>query len=145
MIMLCDFLQPTASRVEANTCDHVNERIARETRERLAAYRNASHDAINARLLELDREWDIERVLETNAGMAGLTGAVLALTVHRKFAWISAFVGGFLVMHALQGWCPPVPILRRAGVRTAREINEERIALMKLRGDFSEPREEPPI
>ncbi|HEX2749115.1 MAG TPA: DUF2892 domain-containing protein [Verrucomicrobiales bacterium] len=138
-------LHPTATRVEASTCDQINERIARETRDRLACYRNASHETITARLNELDREWDIERVLQTNAGMAGLTGAVLALTVHRKFAVISALVGGFLVQHALQGWCPPLPVLRRAGVRTSHEINEERIALMKLRGDFGSPKEEPSI
>jgi hypothetical protein len=145
MSTFADRLAATASRVEANTSGHVNERIARETRDRIACYRNASRDTITSRLQELDREWDIERVLQTNAGMAGLTGAVLALTVDRKFALISAFVGAFLVQHALQGWCPPLPLLRRAGVRTAHEINEERIALMKMRGDFGEPREEPPI
>ena len=31
---------------------------------------------------------------------------------------------------------PPVPILRRLGVRTAREIDIERYALKALRGDF---------
>jgi hypothetical protein len=39
-------------------------------------------------------------------------------------------VGTFLLQHALQGWCPPVPILRRLGYRTAREIFEERLALL---------------
>jgi hypothetical protein len=36
------------------------------------------------------------------------------------------------MQHALQGWCPPVPILRRLGFRTAREIFEERLALKSL-------------
>jgi hypothetical protein len=43
---------------------------------------------------------------------------------------------GFLLQHAVQGWCPPLPLLRRLGVRTADEINEERYALKALRGDF---------
>jgi len=145
MSAISEFFSPSASRAEDSTCGHVNERIARDTKDRLACYRNASHETITARIAELDREWDIERVLQTNAGMAGLTGAVLALTVDRKFAFIPAFVGGFLLLHALQGWCPPLPLLRRAGVRTEHEINEERLALMKLRGDFSDPREEPAI
>jgi hypothetical protein len=38
----------------------------------------------------------------------------------------------------LQGWCPPLPILRSLGVRTADEINEERYALKALRGDFAD-------
>ena len=36
----------------------------------------------------------------------------------------------------LQGWCPPVPVLRRLGVRTQGEIDEEKAALKALRGDF---------
>lgn len=43
---------------------------------------------------------------------------------------------GFLFQHAIQGWCPPLPILRRLGFRTAEEINQERYALKALRGDF---------
>ena len=136
---LAHVIPPTTSRVEVNTPDRINENIARNTRERLACYRNAGTAELTQRIRELDREWDIERVLEVNAATVSLTGAVLALTVHRKFAWIPVFVGTFLLQHAIQGWCPPVPFLRRAGVRTAREINEERLALMRLRGDFGEP------
>jgi hypothetical protein len=43
----------------------------------------------------------------------------------------------FLLQHALQGWCPPVPFFRSRGVRTAREIDQERYALKALRGDFA--------
>ena len=43
----------------------------------------------------------------------------------------------FLVQHAVHGWCPPLAALRRMGVRTRREIDEERYALKALRGDFS--------
>ena len=51
--------------------------------------------------------------------------------------FLTFFVLGFLFQHAIQGWCPPVPVLRRFGVRTAAEIEEERYALKLLRGDFS--------
>jgi hypothetical protein len=43
----------------------------------------------------------------------------------------------FLFQHAIQGWCPPVPVLRRLGFRTANEIEQERTALKALRGDFN--------
>jgi hypothetical protein len=45
-------------------------------------------------------------------------------------------VTGFLLQHALQGWCPPVPFFRRRGVRTEAEIDRERYALKAVRGDF---------
>jgi len=32
----------------------------------------------------------------------------------------------------LQGWCPPVPVLRRMGIRTQSEIERERCALTSL-------------
>ena len=43
-----------------------------------------------------------------------------------------------LFQHAVQGWCPPIPLLRRLGIRTSREIEIERVALKILRGDFGE-------
>lgn len=45
-------------------------------------------------------------------------------------------VGGFLLRHAVQGWCPPLPVFRRLGARTQSEIDHERYALKALRGDF---------
>lgn len=64
--------------------------------------------------------------------------------VNRKWFALPAVVSGFFLQHALQGWCPPVPFFRKAGVRTTSEIDEERTALRLLRGDFrptSEPAE----
>ena len=56
------------------------------------------------------------------------------------FSWstLPAVVAGFLLQHAAQGWCPPLPLMRRMGVRTRDEINQERYALKALRGDFDE-------
>mgnify|MGYP006201292969 CR=1 FL=1 len=56
----------------------------------------------------------------------------------RRFLLLPAAVFTFFGQHALQGWCPPIPIFRRLGVRTHREIARERYALKALRGDFSE-------
>jgi hypothetical protein len=48
-----------------------------------------------------------------------------------------AVVLSFLPLHAIEGWCPPVPILRRLGIRTREEIDRERYALKALAGDFA--------
>jgi hypothetical protein len=42
-----------------------------------------------------------------------------------------------MLQHALQGWCPPLPFIRKRGVRTADEINAEKTALKLMRGDFA--------
>ena len=74
--------------------------------------------------------------LGTSATLA-LTGTVLGILDDRRFLAIPMVVTAFLLQHALQGWCPPLPVLRRLGVRTAREIERERTALKALRGDFA--------
>lgn len=126
----------TSTRVERSSPDEVNENIRRETASRLRRYRSAQPSAIARRLQELDREWDIERLLEMNAASLALFGLALGTFVDRKWFALPAVVSGFLLQHALQGWCPPLPFFRKAGVRTTSEIDEERTALRLLRGDF---------
>jgi hypothetical protein len=66
---------------------------------------------------------------------------VLAATVNRKWLLLPATVLGFFMQHALQGWCPPLPALRRLGVRTTKEIAAERNALKIIRGDYEKARQ----
>jgi len=130
-------LPATSQRVALNTDETVNAAIRRKTAANLAYF--AEHpDEIRERLEELDHEWDIERVLETQASSLSLLGLFLGTTVDRPFMVLPAVVMGFFLQHALQGWCPPVPVLRRLGVRTQSEIEHERYALMALRGDFND-------
>lgn len=124
-------LPATSDRVVANTATEVNTRLANETRGRLSYYRDHRSE-IPDRLRALDREWDIERVLETNASALAFTGVVLGATASRRFLWLPAIVTGFLFQHAVQGWCPPLPLFRRLGYRTQREIENERESLQDL-------------
>lgn len=128
-------LPATTTRVERNTDSQINARIRRRTEASVAYF--ASHpEEIDRRLDELDHEWDIERTLEANAATIGFAGVALGAFVNRGWLLLPAMVTAFLFQHALQGWCPPVPVLRRLGVRTAGEIAAERYALKALRGDF---------
>lgn len=52
-----------ADRVRANTGEEVNAALDRKMRERVSAYENTSYEEITSRIEELDREWDMERVL----------------------------------------------------------------------------------
>lgn len=129
------FLPATAERGAANTDEAINRRIQDEM-ERSVAYYAAHPERIGRRLDELGREWDIERLLEANASTLMLVGLGLGIAVDRRWLALPTVVAGFLLQHALQGWCPPLPVFRRLGVRTAEEIDRERTALRILRGDF---------
>lgn len=120
------------------TTKSVNETIRRKTDMNVARYSRATAPAIDERLAELDREWNIERALQANAGALALAGLGLGAFVDRRFYALPALVAGFLVQHALQGWCPPLALLRRLGFRTQAEIEQERYALKALRGDFGD-------
>ncbi|MGN6555346.1 MAG: hypothetical protein ACTHLW_16690 [Verrucomicrobiota bacterium] len=127
---------PKEDRVRANTKTEINEELDRELEQRLRFYAVQPRAVLSDRIEELDREWDIERALETNAAAVGLAGVLLGMTASRKWFVLPAIVSGFLFQHALQGWCPPLPLFRRMGVRTRIEIEQERYALKLLRGDF---------
>jgi len=133
----------TADRVTDHTRPAVNRRIDRDTDARILLYtQSGDADAIRERLAQLDREWDIERCLETGASTLILIGSALS-TLHRRWLLLPLGVAGFLLQHSIQGWCPPLPIFRRLGVRTADEIGRERQALRYLlvhsRDDASRP------
>ena len=123
-------------RVRASTARDVNTQIDDDMRDRLFTYAGASDDEISARIEALDAEWDIERYLEILAPTLALSGIALGAMRSRKWLLLPGVVLSFLVQHAVQGWCPPIVALRRMGVRTRREIDEERYALKALRGDF---------
>jgi hypothetical protein len=129
-------LAQTSDRVQANTAEEINSHIQQWTKHNVSRYAQAGPAAIDRRLAELDAEWDIERYLETMAPSFTLAGLLLGITINRKWLLLPIVVQSFFLQHALQGWCPPIPVLRRLGVRTADEINQERYALKALRGDF---------
>lgn len=129
-------LPPTPRHVGANTPDRFTERILLQTERNVARCATGGRAAMERRLAELERELDIERVLEAKAASALLLGLALAAGRHRRWLLLPAAVAGFLLQHALQGWCPPLPLLRGLGFRTAAEIDYERYALKVLRGDF---------
>ena len=140
-------MPPTTERVTRQTSGESTTRIAGATAERVDAAASADRPWLDRRLEALDREWDIERVLEANAAAVSLIGLALGRFVDRRFYLLPTAVAGFLLQHALQGWCPPLPLFRRLGIRTAKEIAEESLSLKFIRGDFagvtneSQPRE----
>ena len=127
----------SSTRVMDQTTASVNERIAR--RGAINVHYYATHpELIDKRLAELDTEWDIERWLQFNSSVLTLLGLGLALKKGRGWLLLPLAVQGFFMQHAVQGWCPPLSIMRRLGFRAEVEIQAERYALMAVRGDLIE-------
>lgn len=119
-------------RVRRYTDARVNQQIDRQTEANVSRYSRRDDAAIRRRIRALNKEWDIERVLEVNASTLALTGVILAVTVNRKWLYLTGGVLAFLLQHGVQGWCPPLPILRRLGIRTRGEIDREKYALREF-------------
>ncbi|MBA3685882.1 MAG: hypothetical protein H0W72_11675 [Planctomycetes bacterium] len=97
-------------RIRKQTDQAINARIDRDTDIRIMWYADRPAGEVNLRLGELDEEWDMERVLASNGSLLALTGAVLGCPAVKDL----------------------VPLLRRLGIRTRREIDRERQALRRL-------------
>lgn len=127
--------------VRRNSSPSVNERIDRRTEASIASVAVLGSEAIQRRLIDLDREWDIERYLGTNAPVLAIGGVVLAAFHSRWWLILTAVVLLFMFQHAVQGWCILMAIFRHQGVRSRKEIDREKFALKALRGDFASIRE----
>lgn len=128
-------LSETTQRVEINTSPALNQQFDNQLQENLSRYLDADHATIDRRLAELDREWNVERFIETEAPLMIGLGIALGLTRSRKWFGLSAMAAGMVILHGVQGWYPLLPVFRRLGVRSQNEIEEERAALRVLRGD----------
>lgn len=130
-------IPPTSRRVEQSTDPTLNQMIQRRSDVEVARLEQADDADLSTRIQQLEQEWDIERTLQLNASVLAFSGSMLGYTTrNRRYFLVPTVIFGFFLQHALQGWCPPIPIFRRLGVRTQREIERERYALKLLRGDF---------
>ena len=132
-------------RVRTHSSPRENQRIDRQTQQCLEEHAGGGRELISGHVDDLEREWDVERYLQLNAGTVSLLGVVLGTTMDRRFLVLPAVVFGFFFQHATQGWCPPLPVFRKMGVRTKREINHEKYALKALRGDFDAVSQRPAV
>jgi hypothetical protein len=135
--MSAHFSPPHHDIVRKNTCPKVNAKLDRQAERNIAAFANKSKQEIEERLEELTQEWDIERFLQVHATLISLTGCGLAAVSKKTWIAVPVLVSGFLLNHAVRGWCPPLSIFRRLGARTRGEIDAEIYALKILHGDFN--------
>ena len=132
-------LSNNEDRVKEATPASINEKIENDTWTRVGSYTKRTPDEVSARIDEVDKEWDIERYLGVNMSTLALAGlAVAALSRNKNWNLLPAVVLAFFFQHSIQGWCPPLPILRHFKKRTSEEIEQEKYALKVIRGDFND-------
>ncbi|AGF95966.1 MULTISPECIES: hypothetical protein [Methanosarcina] len=137
--MIADFREIIkGDRVRANTPPEINEAIDREIAASVRFYAGKTDYEISRRIEELCSEWDIGRHVETRAAVISIVGLVLGFKRGRKWFVLPLIATTFLLLYAVLGWAPPVPFLRKAGIRTRQEIDVEKYALRVLRGDFDD-------
>lgn len=126
-------------KVAYHTCNNTNKEISGTTICSINTYKDSGEIILTDKIENPNHEWDTERILETNAASVILLGSIIGYT-KKKCLWflLTGTVGFFLLQHALEGWCPPLPIIRKMGVRTTEEINNEKTVFKKIRGDFSQ-------
>lgn len=119
----------------AQVLPRLDAKVRQRTRESVAYH--ADHpEEVDARFRALDREWGVERWLQLNSALLSLVGLGLGALRGPRWLLLPAVVQGFLAQHAVQGFCPPLLLLRWLGVRTASEVERERAALKVLRGEL---------
>lgn len=123
-------------RVRKNSSNTVNNSIDQDIAQHVNDMSNKSPEAINERIRQLEQEWDVERNLEVIAPSLILGGLALGAFANKKWLALPGLVAAFLLQHGIQGWCPPVPVLRFFKIRTKGEIDREKYALKALKGDF---------
>jgi hypothetical protein len=134
-------LELPADRVRNHTAQLVNQRIAERTRDRIERVVREGRDGIVRRLAQLDHEWDVDRTLMVNFAVAA--GVAHAANTYRQSRrvwfgrrrgsrWLFVLTAqlGFLLLYGTLGWCPPLAVHRRLGVRTRSEIEAERRMLL---------------
>ena len=111
-------IPPTTKKAAFHTCSKINQDIRNKTICCVNTYKNSGEAVLSDKIDKLNQEWDTERVLETNAASVVLLSSIRGYK-KKKCCW-------FLLT-----------VIRKLGVRTAEEINQEKTLFKLIRGDFT--------
>jgi hypothetical protein len=129
---------PAGEHVRKATSNKQNAVIDQAILLNIQEYSGRSPEEISHRIKALDKEWDIERMLDLGMSVMALSGITGSLLFNKYSIILPILLLLFFIWHAIQGWCPPIPLLRLYKVRTRAEIDREKYALKAMRGDFKD-------
>lgn len=90
----------TSNRVESQTHASINQKMQQCAVDHVQQMMNKSKTEIGVQLKQLDREWDMERLLEFNASSLCLIGILLSVFYSKYWLILSFGVVAFLWQHA---------------------------------------------
>ena len=126
-----NIIDPGFDSIRTGTPPFLNTDIDEKTRNNILWYSREDPDVIVARMITLDKEWDIERHLQLNAALLTFAGLTLGITKNRLWYILPGIISFLMGQQAIQGWSPPMEIFRRLGIRTRKEIDMEKYSLME--------------
>jgi len=124
-------IDPGFDSVRSSSPQILNTDIDEKTRNNILWYSREDPDVIVARMIALDKEWDIERHMQLNAALLTFAGLTLGIAKNKLWYILPAVVSFFTGQQAVQGWCAPMEVFRKMGIRTRREIDMEKYSLME--------------
>ncbi len=110
--------------------------IDETTKENIQKYIDQGEGAIDKRVRELDNKWDMEKTIRFNISVLALAGVLFGTFKKRRWSVLSVAITAFIAQHLISKWCPSLPLLKKLGMQTHKEIEREKYALKALRGDF---------
>ena len=93
-------------------------------------------DGINDRLAALDREWPAGRMVKVTLGVATIGGFLLADFFDPLWLLLPVISGAFLLQYCFFRRSILAEVYQALGFRSGADIDEERLLLRALRGDF---------
>ena len=104
--------------------------------QRLACIADAGPQAIEDRLAELESEWSAGRVTKAVIGILLVAGLALTALLNPWWLIMPAIGGLFLLQYVFSRTSWLGKVFQEVGFRTSSEIDQEKMALKVLRGDF---------
>lgn len=121
--------------------DRATHKILSDINASIRFYSIKDPKEITTRINQLEQEWSIEHWLQISVSTIALMGVLSGFIVNIYWLILPMIVLIFLLQYAIQGWCPPVSLLRYFQVKNQKEINAEIYALKFLRNDFEKKTE----
>jgi len=109
---------------------------AEDLQQRVAGLADAGPQAIETRLLELDREWTAGRATKATIGVLLVIGFGLTILLNPWWLILPAVGGVFLLQYLFTRSSWMGKTFQELGFRSGFDVEQEKMALKVIRGDF---------
>ena len=128
-------MNKTTFLVAENSPASVNDCLREQAEKSVARYQNANAEQIELSLAQLNREWDVERLIEAESAMMILLGLLIGANFGRKWLVLPLFSTAMLIVHNTEEYSPLfLSFYQRIGFRSTNEIARRTLCSQSLGG-----------